>query len=173
MSAPARDAVWIHASCIAVAGAGILIRGASGAGKSTLALLLLDRAALTDRPAGLVGDDRIGLTRLGDTVLARPHPALGARIEVRGVGLLEATAASGSAPLRLVVDLVAARPRLPDAPMTGVDLLGLTLPGLTLDPATLRSGLAPRLVLDALAACQGVTGGTDGSVLMFPKPSEP
>ncbi len=173
MPAPVSEAAWIHATCVAVEGAGILIRGPSGAGKSTLALLLLDRAALAGRAAGLVGDDRIGLSRHDAVVMARPHPDLGAGIEVRGVGLLRATRALDSAPVRLVVDLVDARPRLPDAPMPGVDLLGLALPGLPLDPTILRSGLAPRLVLDALARCPGVTPGRDGSILAFPPDEEP
>jgi HPr kinase/phosphorylase len=158
----------VHASCVALDGAGILIRGASGSGKSTLALLLLDRAALADLPAGLVGDDRIRLTREGETVVARPHPALGDRIEVRGLGLLRGIVAEPSAPMRLVVDLVEARPRLPASSMTSVTMLGLALPSIVLDRALLQSGLAPRLVLDALAGCPGVARGTHRPVLTFP-----
>ena len=173
MPAPVSEAAWIHATCVAVEGAGILIRGPSGAGKSTLALLLLDRAALAGRAAGLVGDDRIGLSRLDAVVMARPHPALGAGVEIRGVGLLRAARPLDSAPIRLVVDLVDARPRLPDAPMPWVNLVGLFLPALPLDPAILRSALAPRLVLDALDGCPGVTGRPDGSILRFSPSPEP
>lgn len=164
---------WVHASCVAVAGAGILIRGASGAGKSRLALLLLDRCALAGRPAGLVGDDRIGLFREGPALLARPHPALGNRMEIRGLGLLPVSGALDSAPIRLVVDLVAACPRLPEAPLRTVTLLGLTVPGLVLDRPMLDSGLAPRLVLDALAACPGVAARTQKALLSFPDVQEP
>ncbi|MCJ2036718.1 HPr kinase/phosphorylase [Methylobacterium sp. J-068] len=158
----------IHASCVAIDGAGILIRGASGAGKSTLALLLLDRAALLGLPAGLVGDDAIRLACEAGEVVARPHPALGARIEVRGLGILPVAAALPSAPLRLVVDLVDGLPRLPEAAMPAVTLLGLPLPGLLLDRALLHAGLGPRLALDALSACPGVARGTHRPVLTLP-----
>ena len=154
----------IHATAVVLDGAGVLIRGESGAGKSTLALLLLDRAAALALPAALVGDDRIRLARAGDTLLARPHPALGDRIEVRGLGPCRAVAGADAAPIRLVVDLVARGPRLPEAPEPA-GLLGLPLPRLVLDRRLLRSGLAPRLVLDALA---GLTGGRHAAVLRLP-----
>ena len=168
MPDPTHEADTIHASCIALGSVGILIRGASGSGKSTLALLLLDRAALTGVDAGLVGDDRIRLVREAGSLVARPHPALGDRIEVRGLGLVRVTRSLDSAAIRLVVDLVAANPRLPDAAMPPVALLGIAVPGLVLDRAILQSGLAPRLVLDALAACIGVARGTHPAVLTLP-----
>ena len=51
--------IILHASCVALAGRGLLIRGAPGSGKSTLALTLMGLGA------DLVGDDRIDL-RLED-----------------------------------------------------------------------------------------------------------
>ncbi|GJD72377.1 HPr kinase/phosphorylase [Methylobacterium goesingense] len=168
------DAVaWVHASCVAVDGAGILIRGASGSGKSSLALLLLDRVDAARGNAGLVGDDRVGLTREGERILARPHPALGSRIEVRGLGLVPAAKTLTDAPVHLVVDLVEACPRLPDAPMQGVTLLGFARPGLVLDRAMLRAGLGPRLVLDALAGCPGVARMPQDPVLFLSPATEP
>ncbi|MBM3488544.1 MAG: hypothetical protein FJX67_18250, partial [Alphaproteobacteria bacterium] len=43
----------LHATCIAVDGIGVLVRGASGAGKSDLALRLIDAGAR------LVADDQV------------------------------------------------------------------------------------------------------------------
>jgi len=168
MSDPSSRTDSVHATCIALGEAGLLIRGASGAGKSTLALLLLDRAALMQWPASLVADDRVRLTRAGDTVLAHADPTLGDQIEVRGLGLLPVAERLARVPVRLVVDCVADAPRLPESPLSRTPLLGLDLPALRLDAALLRSGLAPRLVLDALAACAGVASGTHPPVLRLP-----
>jgi serine kinase of HPr protein (carbohydrate metabolism regulator) len=159
----------VHATAVTLGGAGVLIRGESGAGKSTLALLLLDRAITLALPATLVGDDRVCLAREDDALLARPHPALGGTIEVRGLGLCPVVAAVASARIHLVVDLVARAPRLPEAPAPA-DLLGCAVPRLVLDRRLLRTGLGPRLVLDALA---GVTGGPHPAVLALPAPSRP
>ncbi|MCJ2081304.1 HPr kinase/phosphorylase [Methylobacterium sp. J-090] len=158
------NADTIHATALVLDGAGVLIRGDSGSGKSTLALLLLDRAAMMALPASLVGDDRIRLVRESDTLLARPHPALRDGIEVRGLGLCRAVAGADAAPLRLVVDLVARGSRLPEAPAPA-NLLGVSLPRLVLDRRLLRSGLAPRLVLDALT---GTRGGRHTAILRLP-----
>ncbi|WP_447676850.1 HPr kinase/phosphorylase [Methylobacterium sp. M6A4_1b] len=158
----------MHATCIALGAAGLLIRGPSGAGKSTLALLLLDRASVMDWPASLVADDRVRLGRDGATLVAHANPDLADRIEVRGLGLLQATEILSAVPVRLVVDLVADAPRLPENPLSRTTLLGLDLPALRLDAALLRAGLAPRLVLDALAECHGVASGTHRPVLRLP-----
>ncbi|NEU12331.1 hypothetical protein G3T14_09310 [Methylobacterium sp. BTF04] len=158
----------VHATCVLLDRAGVLIRGASGSGKSTLALLLLDRAALSGVSTALIADDRVRLAREGDTLVARPHPALAGRIEVRGLGLCSAMMAGEMAHLRLVVDLVAERPRLPEAASGQIDLLGVGLPRLVLDAAVLRTGLAPRLVLDALAGMGGVAAGTHQTILDIP-----
>ncbi len=163
------DTETVHATAVVLAAAGVLIRGASGSGKSTLALLLLDRADALALPGFLVGDDRIRLARAGDTLLARPHPALGDGIEVRGLGPCRAIAASGEAPIRLVVDLAARQPRLPEA-AAPARLLGLALPRLVLDRRHLRSGLAPRLVLDALA--EGA-GAPHRGILRMPRADGP
>jgi serine kinase of HPr protein (carbohydrate metabolism regulator) len=168
MGDPASRTDSVHATCIALGEAGLLIRGPSGAGKSTLALLLLDRASLMDWPASLVADDRVRLGRVDATLIAHANPDLGDRIEVRGLGLLAVAECLPAVPVRLVVDLVADAPRLPDGPLARTDLLGLDLPALRLDAALLRSGLAPRLVLDALAQCHGVASGTHRPVLRLP-----
>ncbi|MGU3539315.1 HPr kinase/phosphorylase [Methylobacterium sp. A54F] len=135
-----------HATCLAVGEAGVLIRGQAGVGKTALALSLLDRAA--DRGAALVGDDRIRLTRWNDRVVARPHPVISGQIEVRGVGL-EAVAFEPAAVLRLVVDLVAVLPRLPET-SGPADILGIALPRLLFETRHVESGVAASLILTKL-----------------------
>lgn len=89
----------IHASCVSIGHAGVLILGDSGAGKSDVALRLIDRGA------ALVADDRVDLSveRIG--VWASAPPKLHGLLEVRGVGIISLPAAS-QVPLQLVVQLV-------------------------------------------------------------------
>ena len=118
----------IHASCVLVGEAGILIRGPSGAGKSTLAASLVEEARRTGRHGGLVGDDRVRLSVRHGRLIARPVAAIAGLIEVRGLGLRRVPH-DGAAVIRLVVDLVADRPaRLPDPAAITLRLLGIDLP---------------------------------------------
>lgn len=101
----------VHATCVAVAGRALLIRGPSGSGKSALAL---DMIALG---AGLIADDQVALRRVGDALHAdHPHGADGqatALIEARGLGLLHLPR-HGPAPVVAVLDLGGEAPaRLP------------------------------------------------------------
>ena len=143
-------ALTVHATCLVLGEAGILIRGESGAGKSSLALALLDRARQEGGYGALVGDDRIGLTPYHGRVVARGHPALRGLIEIRGIGLVEASPRADAAVIRLVVDLVGTLPRLPDTPMDSVDVLGVAIRRIMLDRNIRDRALAPGLVLDAL-----------------------
>ncbi|WP_371810327.1 HPr kinase/phosphorylase [Ruegeria sp. HKCCD8929] len=88
----------MHASCVCVAGKGLLIAGASGTGKSALALAMMGYGA------DLVADDRVELSTDGKQVMARAPEAITGLIEARGVGLLRATAVD-PVPLSYVVDL--------------------------------------------------------------------
>jgi HPr kinase/phosphorylase len=107
----------IHASCVAFAGRGLLIRGPSGSGKSALALRLMGLGAK------LVADDQTVLERRGDMVFARCPPALGGLIEARGIGVLKADPLA-EAPLVLVADLTdITDKRLPDP--RKCDVMGL------------------------------------------------
>lgn len=72
----------MHATCVAVAGHGVLIIGPSGSGKSALALQLMAAGAV------LVADDRTLVSRLGDRICAAPPRAIAGMIEARGVGIL-------------------------------------------------------------------------------------
>lgn len=97
----------VHASCVAVRGAGVLIRGPSGAGKSSTALRLIALGAV------LVADDRTILSADDSGVMASPHPAIAGRIEARGIGILTLPRLD-TVRLSLIVDLDATEPeRLP------------------------------------------------------------
>ncbi len=141
----------VHASCVLLDEAGVLIRGASGSGKSALCLTLLDRFFSEGRHGRLVGDDRVLLEAHHGRVVARPHPALAGLIEIRGLGIRRLAAHAPAARLRLVVDLVEAGERLPAEAETTALLLGVALPRLSLEP------LHPReyLIREALAGSAG------------------
>lgn len=115
----------LHASCVAIAGAAVLLRGPSGAGKSDLALRLLDAGA------GLVADDQTRLLRDGDRLIASAPPALRGLLEVRGLGPV-AHACIGSMPVALLIDLVPRGdvPRLPEPRFE--NFLDIKLPCLSL-----------------------------------------
>ncbi|HEV2543138.1 MAG TPA: HPr kinase/phosphatase C-terminal domain-containing protein [Methylobacterium sp.] len=137
----------VHASCVLLDEAGVLIRGPSGAGKSALCLALLDRFFLEGRHARLVGDDRVQLEAHHGRLVARPHPALAGLIEIRGLGPRRLVTHAPAAVVRLVVDLVAAVERLPEAADTA-RLLGVAVPRLTLEPRHPRE----YLIREALGA---------------------
>lgn len=126
----AADSVTLHASAVALGENGLLITGASGTGKSALALELMAHGAR------LVADDQVSATRQGGQITVGPPTRGPARIEARGLGILEVGAsqagmkpAPGSAwpGLACIVDLdLAPDGRLP--PLQHRDLLGLTVP---------------------------------------------
>ncbi|CAA2155170.1 HPr kinase/phosphorylase [Methylobacterium brachiatum] len=138
----------LHAACVALGDAGILIRGPSGSGKSSFAVLL---AAEPD--GALVADDRVICERHADSLVARPHEALAGRVEIRGQGILPAADLGlrlrPDAVLHLVADLVTDAPRLPEPPQDA-EILGLRLPRLVLDRGVRRAGLATLLIRAAL-----------------------
>ncbi|MFL4972164.1 MAG: HPr kinase/phosphorylase, partial [Microvirga sp.] len=78
----------IHATCVVIGEAGILIRGASGSGTSSLAGALLAGAALAGRFGRLVGDDRVEIAVLNGRLVARPVKPIEGRLEVRGIGIV-------------------------------------------------------------------------------------
>ncbi|MBK18211.1 MAG: aldolase [Rhodospirillaceae bacterium] len=113
--------VLVHATCVAINGTGILLRGASGSGKSDLALRLIDQGA------ELVADDQVDVTRNDLALSASAPESLRGKIEVRGCGILE-IAYRSVVDLAIVVDLVprAEVQRLPE-PAT-CQLIGVDLP---------------------------------------------
>src|SRR3546814_17418763 len=73
----------VHATCIAIDGRGILLRGPSGSGKSDLALRLIDGGAL------LVADDQVILTEADGELTASAPATTAGRMEVRGIGVVD------------------------------------------------------------------------------------
>ena len=133
----------IHASCVALAGKGVLLRGPSGVGKSDLALRLIHEA-----DAQLVADDQCRLTREGPAVWVTAPGTIRDRIEARGVGILNLPA-KAAVPLRLIVDLGQDLPRLPDPAREA--LLGVSIPRAALDAH--ESGAVAKLCLALAASC--------------------
>lgn len=118
--APQAGSGLLHASCVALGPAAVLILGPSGSGKSALALQLMAMGC------ALVSDDRTEITLRDSAVVASAPGAIRGLIEARGVGLLTAEVRS-EATVRLVVDLALAETeRLP--PARRITLLGHDLP---------------------------------------------
>ena len=137
-------ALRIQATCVAIDGTGVLIRGAPGSGKSDLALRLIDGGAK------LVADDLVEIAVRDGRAVARlpadtPADCRG-RLEVRGIGLL-AVPSVAQAALALAVELVPGGPaeRLPE-PAT-VELGGIPLPLIRLDGLAASAPARVRLVL--------------------------
>jgi HPr Serine kinase C-terminal domain len=145
----------VHASCVLVGEAGILIRGAAGAGKSTLARALVRAAVASGRFACLVSDDRTRLASRHGRLLAQSIRAIAGRIEVRGAGILPEPC-EAAVVVRLIVDLWSEDPpRLPEAEDAVATVCGVTLPRLRqrLDFSTVglvldRSGVRDTLVTE-------------------------
>ena len=139
----------IHASCIELAGAGILLRGPSGSGKSDLALRLIDNGAR------LVADDRTDLVvEDGRLIASSPAPIAG-KLEVRGVGILALPVVARSR-VGIAVDLVAASAveRLPAAQCCSY--LGVELPLIAIAPFEASAPAKLRAVARALAVGHAV-----------------
>jgi serine kinase of HPr protein (carbohydrate metabolism regulator) len=127
----------LHASALVVGEAGLLVRGPSGAGKSSLALALIAHARQTAIFAALVGDDRVFVRVRHGRLLARGVPEFAGMVERRFEGVV-AVAHEPCAVARLVVDLTGrgqSTPRMPRESDKIVELLGVRLPRIALDPA--------------------------------------
>jgi serine kinase of HPr protein (carbohydrate metabolism regulator) len=149
----------VHATCIDIEGRGILIRGAPGSGKSDLALRLIDQpgrgVAGSLGPAVLVSDDQVALWRKGGEIWAQPPEKLEGLMEIRGLGIMRVPYRSSSI-LRLVVDLTKAEliERLPEPFDLIEELLGVTLPALSLDPQFASAPARVRAALENLSVQQ-------------------
>jgi RNase adaptor protein for sRNA GlmZ degradation len=139
----------VHGTCIAVdtprGPMAILLKGPSGSGKSDLALRMIDAGAK------LIADDQVVLERQGGLLLAGAPDALAGASEVRGFGIAE-VASIARAPLALVARLVrdAEIERLPDG--GSLNLLGIEVPVLDIDPFTLSAPAKLRLATKARSA---------------------
>ena len=97
----------LHASCIAIDGRAVLIKGPSGSGKSDLALRLIDRGAV------LVSDDYTIVRRNGDRLIASAPPTITGLIEIRGVGLVPMPFET-DVPIALIVSIAEEIDRMPE-----------------------------------------------------------
>jgi len=130
----------LHATCVAIADAGVLIRGPSGSGKSDLALRLIDGGA------DLVSDD-ICETAVKDGRLVATAPAtIAGKIEVRGHGIINLPFRASVA-VGLVVDLMPEKDieRMPETTTCVLD--GVTLPRLVVDAFSPSATAKVRLVM--------------------------
>jgi serine kinase of HPr protein (carbohydrate metabolism regulator) len=118
----------IHAGCVVIGEAGVLIRGASDSGKSRLARRLIAGAQARGLFARFVADDRVALFLAGDRLIGRPNWAIAGKMEVRGLGIAAAPH-EDAAVIRLVVDCVEnTPPRLPEDAEQTVIIEGIALP---------------------------------------------
>ena len=130
----------VHASCIALEGRGVLLRGVPGAGKSDLALRLIDGGAT------LVADDQVALMNVGEALLAAPPARIAGLLEVRGIGIVSMHFVS-ECPVHLVLDLVAphAVERMPEA--ASIELFGQRIAHAVLAPFEASAPAKVRLAL--------------------------
>ena len=133
-----------HATCVALAGQGVLLRGPSGAGKSDLALRLIDGGGT------LVADDQVRCQPEDGTLFAAPPPALAGLIEIRGIGLMQLHYLSHVA-LVLVADLVPPDKieRLPQPAHCTIE--GIELPRIAVTPFEVSAPAKLRMTCAMLA----------------------
>ena len=131
----------IHAGCVLVGEAGLLIRGASGSGKSALAREVVSLALGTGRFGRLVSDDRTRLEAHHGRLLARPVEPLGGSIEVFGLGIVRRPF-EAAAVVRLVVDLSDGPARYPDEQDRHVLLCGVMIPRIRMQAGAISADVA-------------------------------
>ncbi len=130
----------LHATCVAIDKMGVLIRGPSGSGKSDLALRLIDAGAR------LVADDRCDIQIDNGRVMASAPTTIAGLLEVRGLGIMRIEALS-RIPVSLLIDLVAEKDieRLPEP--TTVDIAGVAISAIRLDPFSASAAAKVRMAL--------------------------
>ena len=136
-----------HATCVDVAGVGVLLCGPPGSGKSDLALRLIDGGAR------LIADDRVELRAADGALVAAPPPAIAGMMEVRGLGLV-AVRCQPRAHVGLVVDLVPTEKveRLPEAMTCAYE--GISVARVALSP--LEASACAKVRLAAQATRQNI-----------------
>lgn len=143
----------IHGTCLAIGGEGVLLMGKPGSGKSDLALRLIDQGGvgLTGRlrEAQLVADDQVILRRSEGVLVASAPPSLRGKLEIRGLGIAELPVVA-EVRLRLAVRLTPAEEieRMPDLGSARMDILGMAVPLILLDPHNASAPARLRAALD-------------------------
>eukprot|EP00611_Tribonema_gayanum_P018860 TRINITY_DN32129_c0_g1_i1.p3 TRINITY_DN32129_c0_g1~~TRINITY_DN32129_c0_g1_i1.p3 ORF type:complete len:147 (+),score=38.62 TRINITY_DN32129_c0_g1_i1:425-865(+) len=131
----------VHATCVAIDGMGVLLRGPSGSGKSDLALRLIDEGAQ------LVSDDYTMLETRGGHLIATAPESIKGMLEVRGLGILPVPA-KPRVVIGLIVDLVTDAPieRLPEPDAVTIDGTGaLPIPRVRIAPLEASAAAKVRL----------------------------
>lgn len=137
------EAYRLHATCVAVEGVGVLLRGPSGSGKSDLALRLIDGGA------ELVGDDQVLVKAKDGHLIASAHPNLSGLLEVRGLGILSIPHRPSVA-VQLIIALGGQAPeRLPEPQHE--EIQGISLPLLSLNAFEASTSAKVRLAAGRLA----------------------
>ena len=145
----------VHATALAFADMGILIRGPSGSGKSDLALRCLAQPQVATPHAvqltmQLIADDRVALHMTDGFIELSCPPQLAGKLEVRGLGIVAANWVR-AARLALVVDLVPqSQPieRMPETDLAGI--LGVAVPRMELHPFEASAPLKLLLAMTTL-----------------------
>lgn len=143
----------IHGTCLRLGAEGVLLLGQPGSGKSDLALRLIDQGGMglsgRLRVAQLVADDQVVIRRSANALLASAPPSLKGKLEIRGLGIAE-LAVAAEARLRLAVRLTPAAEieRLPDLGAARMEILGVALPLILLDPLNASAPARLRAALD-------------------------
>lgn len=139
---------FIHATAVAVAGRGVLLRGPSGSGKSDLALRLIDAGAVLIADDQTLAEPGPGLEPDPGLLLLSPPPGFAGMMEVRGLPVMSFPHVA-AVPLCLIVDLVPpdAVVRLP-VPHT-VELFGQSVPAVALTPFEASAPIKVRLAAAA------------------------
>ena len=129
----------LHATCVAIDAAGVLLLGPSGSGKSDLALRLIDGGAK------LVADDQVALEVRDGRLMASAPSRLPPLLELRGVGLVPMERAA-LVPLAAAFELRphAGLERLPDPKVWGHG--GVAVPLYWVDPAMPSAAARVRLL---------------------------
>lgn len=122
----------LHAGCVLLGAAGLLIQGESGSGKSALAQALLARWRGRGRHAALVADDRVKLRAGNGRLLAGPHAAIAGRCEIRGLGIVEMPHEPCCVLGAGVAILPGPGERLPESDSLFMELMGVRLPAVAL-----------------------------------------
>lgn len=135
--------ITIHATTVAIDGAGVMLRGPSGSGKSDLAIRLIHEGAQ------LVADDQTVLFVEHGRLMAQPPAEIAGKMEVRGVGIVR-LGPPVTAPVALAIDMVEIHdvPRIPD--FEAIEIIGYSLPRIYLAPFELSASAKVRLALRAL-----------------------
>ena len=132
----------LHGTTVALDGRAVLISGPSGSGKSDLALRLFDRGFV------LVSDDRTIVRKEGSRLIASAPETINAKLEVRGVGIVEMEH-QRDVPIALVVELSSDIQRLPDEGRERL-ILGAAIPLINVDAMTASAPSKVAVALDRL-----------------------